>query len=125
MSEQSRAHYAVSRALRTGRLQRSAMCEKCGTAGRTDAHHEDYSQPLVVIWLCRSCHGLAHHALRLRTDRKAEMKRRVQAAKKAARVSNRMITWQTNAQEISGNRVLAIIMKQREQREQGRQQKAG
>ena len=23
-------------------------------------HHEDYSQPLEVVWLCAPCHGLRH-----------------------------------------------------------------
>jgi hypothetical protein len=31
--------------------------------GSTDVqmHHPDYSQPLLVIWMCRSCHLALHH----------------------------------------------------------------
>lgn len=34
-------------------------CEHCG-AENAEMHHEDYSKPLDVIWLCRRCH-MAHH----------------------------------------------------------------
>jgi hypothetical protein len=34
-------------------------CVHCG-ARRAHAHHEDYSRPLDVIWLCARCHA-AHH----------------------------------------------------------------
>ncbi len=36
----------------------SAMCGKL----KVDAHHEDYAKPLVVKWLCRSCHVSLHKA---------------------------------------------------------------
>lgn len=36
--------------------------QPCETCGFTDVqmHHDDYSKPLEVRWLCRECH-LAHH----------------------------------------------------------------
>jgi hypothetical protein len=34
-------------------------CELCG-ARATDRHHPDYSKPLDVIHLCKSCHGKQH-----------------------------------------------------------------
>lgn len=34
-------------------------CEVCGEM-KVDAHHDDYSKPLSVRWLCRK-HHLAHH----------------------------------------------------------------
>jgi hypothetical protein len=37
-------------------------CSQCG-APKTDAHHEDYSKPLDVVWLCRKCHRLRHAEL--------------------------------------------------------------
>ena len=56
-----RAHRLVAEAMLSGKLQKPAHCERC--PGRTrflNAHHEDYSKPLQVVWLCRSCHALAH-----------------------------------------------------------------
>lgn len=54
-----RATYAVSNALRDGRLHR-LPCEQCGA--RAQAHHDDYRRPLVVRWLCRK-HHLEHHGM--------------------------------------------------------------
>jgi hypothetical protein len=34
-------------------------CEDCGKPD-TQKHHEDYSKPLDVTWLCTTCHGLRH-----------------------------------------------------------------
>ena len=42
-------------------LPRPSHCSKCGTEGPVDGHHEDYSRPLDVIWLCRRCHSRQHH----------------------------------------------------------------
>jgi hypothetical protein len=38
-------------------------CERCGESN-ADGHHEDYTQPLVVIWLCRPCHVAEHKRFR-------------------------------------------------------------
>lgn len=59
------ARLAVTMAVRSGRLTRQP-CVVCG-AEKTDAHHEDYSKPLEVIWLCRSCHGDRHRMLNRRS----------------------------------------------------------
>jgi len=37
-------------------------CEHCGDT-KSLAHHEDYSKPLVVMWLCQPCHSLRHKLL--------------------------------------------------------------
>ena len=46
-------------AIRRGKLVRQP-CEVCGSQP-VDAHHDDYSQPLNVRWLCPA-HHRAHHA---------------------------------------------------------------
>lgn len=58
---------------RAHRLLREALCKGaviqgvCG-CGRLDtqAHHDDYSKPLDVIWLCSDCHGKRHRMLNAR-----------------------------------------------------------
>jgi len=54
------AHRLVRRAVLSGGL-RKLPCEKCGAIERIHAHHEDYSKPLEVVWLCQICH-IKHHA---------------------------------------------------------------
>ncbi|WP_218650451.1 hypothetical protein [Brevundimonas sp. P7753] len=39
------------------------VCEVC-SATRVDAHHDDYSRPLDVRWLCRAHHMEVHNELR-------------------------------------------------------------
>jgi ribosomal protein S27AE len=46
--------------VRDGTLVKLVFCEHCGNACFTVAHHEDYSRPLYVDWLCGSCHRRAH-----------------------------------------------------------------
>lgn len=71
MSEMKRAQQAVNRAVRRGELVRPDRCEDCYeipwyfTHSRHQSlcgHHEDYSKPLEVIWLCSSCHAKRHRA---------------------------------------------------------------
>ena len=60
--EKRAAHRAVSNAMKCGRLTREP-CEICGEPV-TQAHHDDYSKPLDVRWLCRKHHAEHHKALR-------------------------------------------------------------
>jgi hypothetical protein len=53
------ARWQVSRALAAGRLHRQP-CTICGES-KAEAHHDDYSRPLDVRWLCRT-HHREHHA---------------------------------------------------------------
>lgn len=52
------ARWALNQALRSGKLTRQP-CETCG-AGRAEAHHDDYSKPLTVRWLCTKHHKQLH-----------------------------------------------------------------
>ncbi len=49
------ARSAVKNAVRDGYLIRGD-CEVCGISKNIQGHHEDYTKPLEVIWLCISCH---------------------------------------------------------------------
>jgi hypothetical protein len=61
-----RARDAVHGALRAGRLKR-LPCEVCGSP-KSEAHHDDYSKPLCVRWLCRPHHRQADAERRLIQD---------------------------------------------------------
>ena len=54
------AHSAVSYAIRTGRIVKQP-CQMCGTEIGIHAHHDDYTKPLDVMWLC-VVHHKARHA---------------------------------------------------------------
>ena len=56
--EKKAAWAATGNAIRDGRLKRMP-CEVCGSE-KSEAHHDDYSKPLDVRWLCR-IHHLEHH----------------------------------------------------------------
>lgn len=56
-------HKKVQRAVRSGRLIKMP-CEICGNINSL-AHHNDYSKPLEVIWLCHQ-HHKDMHQLKLR-----------------------------------------------------------
>ena len=55
--EKTAAHNVLNSEIRSGRLKRSVFCEDCGLPAKTEGHHEDYSKPLEVDWLCRKCHA--------------------------------------------------------------------
>ena len=56
--EKVAARLAVSNAIIAGKLARQP-CEICGTLS-VEAHHDDYSNPLEVRWLCPK-HHTEHH----------------------------------------------------------------
>lgn len=58
------AHTRVAAALKYGELVRANACERCGEKTYTVAHHEDYTSPLKVTWLCDTCHAIRHVELR-------------------------------------------------------------
>lgn len=57
-----RAQDKVKYEIRCGRMVRKP-CEVCGDI-RSHAHHEDYSKPLDVNWLCPKHHADRHAQLR-------------------------------------------------------------
>ena len=58
-----RARLEVAKAVRMGKLTRRP-CEICGTMNELHAHHDDYSQPLEVRWLCEPHHKALHQRIR-------------------------------------------------------------
>jgi hypothetical protein len=58
--EKNRARDMVAKALRSGKLIKGP-CEVCGTAENVQAHHDDYSKPLEVRWMCFKHHREKAH----------------------------------------------------------------
>lgn len=53
------ARLALNNAIRRGEIQRQP-CEVCGTELRVHGHHDDYTKPLDVRWLCVAHHMAVH-----------------------------------------------------------------
>ena len=54
--EKYRAHRLVAT-----NLKNPGVCSECPSTFHVEAHHDDYSKPLDVRWLCAVCHK-QHHA---------------------------------------------------------------
>lgn len=48
-------------AVLSGRIVPATECSACGIACKAHGHHDDYSKPYEVRWLCQPCHN-RHHA---------------------------------------------------------------
>jgi len=59
-----RARYYLYNAVKSGKILKPLICSKCKKKTKIEAHHSDYSKPLEVIWLCRSCHLIADKIMR-------------------------------------------------------------
>lgn len=57
-------------ALKKGQITKPDHCSKCAKHvnefPRLEAHHQDYSKPLVVTWLCTKCHKTLHSEQKMR-----------------------------------------------------------
>lgn len=60
IAERRKARRMTRSAIERGLLQRNP-CEVCGHP-HSEAHHDDYSRPLDVRWLCRPHHVQLHRA---------------------------------------------------------------
>ena len=56
--EKRSAHIKVGNAISSGKLIKG-VCEVCGSSN-VHAHHDDYSKPLDVRWLCTEHHSAEH-----------------------------------------------------------------
>ncbi len=55
----SYASHCVNNALKDGKLIKEP-CEVCRSVIHVHGHHDDYSKPLKIQWLCVGCHRLHH-----------------------------------------------------------------
>lgn len=56
--EKRECHWRLLCAVKMGRIKKDP-CEICGEI-KVDGHHDDYSKPLEVRWLCRLHHNQLH-----------------------------------------------------------------
>jgi len=61
--EKRKAYSEVYCAMKCGKIIKES-CSKCGGNNDVMAHHEDYTKPLEILWLCRLCHIVEHKRLR-------------------------------------------------------------
>lgn len=62
-----RARRLLLNAVKRGDICRQP-CEVCGTTRRVEAHHDDYSRPLDIRWLCFKHHRELMHGQRVVAD---------------------------------------------------------
>ena len=60
------ARAAARQKAKAARAKGVLVAQPCATCGaeRVEMHHEDYSRPLDVVWLCRPCHLERHREMR-------------------------------------------------------------
>lgn len=58
--EKDAAHKKVAAAVLLGLIKRPDVCTVCQKKARLHGHHDDYSLPLTVRWLCSQCHADTH-----------------------------------------------------------------
>lgn len=51
-----RAKNLIRESVKAGRIIRPLNCSECGTTCKTQAHHDDYTKPYGVRFLCHKCH---------------------------------------------------------------------
>lgn len=51
-------------AVKTGKIIKPLICDTCKENKVLQGHHEDYSKPLDVMWLCSKCHAKRHTYLK-------------------------------------------------------------
>lgn len=54
------AHNAVARAIKSGELSRPDKCSRCESREMIQAHHDDHTKVLDIMWLCPVCHAQRH-----------------------------------------------------------------
>lgn len=61
--EKYKARQMLKRAVESKKIDKPLNCQVCMSSDkRIEGHHEDYSKPLDVIWMCSKCHS-DHHRI--------------------------------------------------------------
>ena len=70
--EKIKASNKLRKAISFGKILRNPKCEICFIECKTHGHHEDYTKPLEVIWMCSKCHLYHHQKYRFHAERTSE-----------------------------------------------------
>ena len=54
------SHIVTNNAMRDGKLSQASNCSICKSTEKIEGHHDDYTKPLAVRWLCEQCHKEWH-----------------------------------------------------------------
>ena len=57
-TERIRVREVFNRAVVSGKIVKPTNCSQCGKLRKVTAHHDDYSRPFEVRWLCYECHRI-------------------------------------------------------------------
>lgn len=63
-SDKVYARTVLARAVFEWGMRKPDSCQNCGCSCNPHGHHEDYSKPLDVMWLCVPCHAERHRQLK-------------------------------------------------------------
>jgi hypothetical protein len=58
-----KAHTTLNNAIRDGKITKPLVCSICKKEKHLHGHHDDYSKPLDVEWMCAVCHKAFHRDL--------------------------------------------------------------
>jgi hypothetical protein len=54
------AHIIFRNSIRDKKIERKFICSICLSTKKIEGHHDDYTKPLDVRWLCEACHKEWH-----------------------------------------------------------------
>ena len=54
------AHVITGNAIRDKKITKINYCSECNSNKQIQAHHDDYTKPLEIRWLCDLCHKKWH-----------------------------------------------------------------
>lgn len=73
--EKYKARYTLFNAMQRGEVSKQSFCASCYSELNIEGHHEDYSKPLEVEWLCQLCHKAKHNKLVINYKRRTNANR--------------------------------------------------